>query len=475
FAEGRRPARIIAALTWPVLLGAGGMAMVSQGSKGLVPVMLSIALQFFVCVALHARLYDLRPATGQLTRFYLVMSAGGALGGLFTALIAPLVFDWAWEHPLLVLAAALLLPRAALPDWRAMQGLEPAMQRLLVAAVAISLGVLLALLFAITTQYEETVWRWIYAGAIALLGLALVPWRAIGPILLAVVMYVQGGFDTIADSRNGVRTRSYFGIYTVRDYPQHKLRTLAHGTTLHGEQSTDPALRRQIRSYYGPGSGAGVVFGHAPELFGTSPAIGVVGLGTGTLACFNKPGEDWTFFEIDPAVLELSRKGTFTFLRDCAPQARIALGDARLELIRQPPGSLDLLAIDAFSSDAIPLHLMTDEAFAIYLKALSRNGVLLVHISNRYIDLEPVISALARRRGLHAAIRDDAPEGDLTKIYTGSTWIALSRDAGQLERIAKLAPQLEWQPLATPAPRVWSDDHASILPFIRWENFLGTY
>jgi hypothetical protein len=471
FAESRRPARIVSALAWPVLLGAGGLAMISQGSNGLVPVLISVALLFFVCVALHARLYDLRPTPEQLTYFYLIMSAGGVLGGLFTALVAPLVFDWVWEHPLLVLAAALLLPLDALPDWRRLKGLEPGMQRLMLLATACAIGFLLWLLNDITTQFEETPLRWVYAGGIAVLGLALVPWRALGPTLLAVTMYVQGGFVTIQDSRDGIRTRSYFGVYTVRDYPERQLRTLAHGTTLHGEQSLDPKRSRLPLTYYGPGSGAGIAFSHARELFGPAPAIGVVGLGTGTLACFAQPGETWQFFEIDPAVLDLSRKGTFTFVRDCAPAAQVVIGDARIELAKARAGSIDLLAIDAFSSDAIPLHLLTDEAFGVYLDALSPRGVLLVHISNRYIDLEPALSAVVRARGLNAALRDDnPPEG--TEL-TGSSWVAISRDPSQLKALARLAPALPWIPLKPPAPRVWSDDHASILPYIRWQNFLG--
>ncbi len=471
FAEGRRAARIVAALAWPVLLGAGGLAMISQGSHGLIPVLVSVALLFFICVALHARLYDLRPAPQQLTYFYLIMSAGGALGGLFTALIAPLVFDWVWEHPLLVFAAALLLPRDALPDWRRLKGLEPAMQRLLLLAVAFVIGFALLLLYRTTSAFDGSLLRWAYAGAITLLGLALIPWRGLGPLLLLAIMYVQGGFVTIQDSREGVRIRSYFGIYTVRNYPERKLRTLTHGTTLHGEQSLDPKLSRMPLTYYGPGSGAGIAFWHARILFGPRPAIGVVGLGTGTLACFAQPGESWQFYEIDPAVLELSRNATFTFVRDCTPAAKVVIGDARLELAKARPGSLDLLAIDAFSSDAIPLHLLTDEAFGVYLQALSPRGVLLVHISNRYIELEPVLAATVRARGLHAALRDDEPpEGS---ELTGSSWVAISRDPAQLKALQRLAPAMPWTALKPPAAKVWSDDHASILPFIRWHNFLG--
>lgn len=473
FAESRMPARLISVTAWPLLLTVGALAMVSRGAPGLMAAVASVTVLFVICVALHARLYELRPDAGQLTLFYLVMSAGGVLGGLFTALIAPLLFDWVWEHPILLLAAAALLPQGLIPDWRRMPGLMPEMVRLGVLTVLGCAALLLYLLYDVALLAVPDPWQWAYAGGLALLGLALVPWRWLALALLLAIMLAQGGIDTIETSREGLRTRSYFGIYTVRNLPDRHLRTLAHGTTLHGEQSTDPVLRRLPLTYYGPGSGAGIAFSHAHELFGPAPRIGVVGLGTGTLACYYQPGENWRFFEIDPAVLALSRKGTFTYVRDCAPPAMVVLGDARLELGKVAPGSIDLLAIDAFSSDAIPLHLLTEEALRVYERALSPRGVLLVHISNRFIDLEPVLSAAARERGLKALLRDDTPEGNSAVLFTPSSWIAMSRDPAQLAALQRLAPALPWRPLAPAAARAWSDDHASILPYIRWRNLLG--
>ena len=428
-------------------------------------------LLFFVCTALHARMYDSRPEPDRLTLFYLTMSAGGALGGVFTALLAPLLFDWVWEHPLLVLAAAALLPRDALPDWRRLKGLEPEMARLLVGILAaLALGLLWQLHDA--NQYVETEHlRWAYGAALAGIGLALVPWRALTLALLLGLMLGQGGLETIQDSRDHIRTRSYFGINTVREYPEQRLRTLAHGTTLHGEQSTDPKLARVPLTYYGPGSGVAIAYGNAPALFGPHARMGVLGLGTGTLACFARPGETWTFFEIDPAVLAYSRNGTFTFLRNCTPQAKVELGDARLALAKLPPGSFDMLAMDAFSSDSVPLHLFTHEAFGVYLRALSPKGVIMVHISNRFIDLEPPLAAELQARGLHAMVRDDYP--DENTEWTPSSFVAVSRDEQQLNLIAQAAPGKEWRPLVKPAPRVWTDDHASILPYVQWRNFLG--
>ncbi len=296
-------------------------------------------------------------------------------------------------------------------------------------------------------------------------------WRWLFALVLAALMVAQGGLETIQTSLDGLRTRSYFGIYTVRDYPDQKLRTLAHGTTLHGEQSFDPALRNLPVTYYGPSSGAGMVFGNLAALFPVQPRVGVVGLGTGTLACYYRKGAAWRFFEIDPAVLELSTNGTFTYLRDCAPQVPTVIGDARLELAKFRAGSFDVLAIDAFSSDAIPLHLLTDEAFGIYDQALDPRGILLVHISNRYIELEPALAALAQRHGLTAVIRDDVAGGDL---LTPSSWVIIARNPARIDELRRLEPRLELRPLLPAAPRVWSDDYASILPYVRWHNLLRT-
>ena len=146
------------------------------------------------------------------------------------------------------------------------------------------------------------------------------------------------------------------------------------------------------------------------------------------------------------------------------------IGDARLELANAPPASLDVLVIDAFSSDAIPLHLLTNEAFGVYLRALSPDGLLVVHISNRYIELQPVLAAVAARRGLAAAVRNDNPY-DRTR-FTPSSWVAMARDRAQLETLADARPDAPWEDLEPPAPRVWTDDHASVLPYIRWSNLL---
>lgn len=471
FADRRSPARAVTLIAPVVVLFLGSYTMRSNGTGTLLLAGGACVLLFAIAVALHTRLYDLRPHAGRLTTFYLVMAAGGALGGLFTALVAPLLFDWTWEHPLLVVAAAALMPLRELLRWRQMDGLEPGMAR---AALVVLLVTALFLAF----KLDDFALR--ADGAVAALpltvfltgvGVLVMTWRWAFVLVLVMAMIGQGGSWTIRASLKGERTRSYFGIYTVRDYPESRLRILSHGTTLHGQQSLDPRERDRPMTYYGPTSGIGLVMTALPQLAGPRARIGIVGLGTGSLACLAAPGQRWTYFEIDPVILHYSNSGRFTYLRDCTPHARVVLGDARLELEKVPPGSFDVLVIDAFTSDAIPLHLITREAFAVYQRALSPRGILMVHISNRYVDLGPVVAAVARLDGLAARSRLDSPID--SERFTPSRWIALSRDASRIDMLAQMHPDSAWSPLEAPAKRPWTDGHASILPFIRWSRLAG--
>jgi SAM-dependent methyltransferase len=287
--------------------------------------------------------------------------------------------------------------------------------------------------------------------------------------VLVLAMLAHGGVETIGQSLAGARSRSYFGVYTVRDYPAEHQRVLAHGTTLHGMQFTD-ARARTPTTYYGKSSGIGIAMARAPALLGPRARIGVIGLGTGTLACWRSPGQRWTFFEIDRAVLALSRAGRFTYLSGCTPDATVRIGDARVELAKLPPASFDLLAIDAFSSDAIPLHLLTAEALGVYGRALAPEGVLMIHISNRYFELEPQLSAALGRAGWQSRVLTDKPKRD--SVFSASVWVAAARDPAQLARLT--AGRKDWQPLlARPGTRAWTDEHASILPAVRWRNLIG--
>ena len=454
-----------------VLCADGAVTMLAAERPSLLAASVSLVMLFVVAVALHSRLYETRPEPARLTQFYLVMSAGGALGGLFTALIAPLLFDWTWEHPLLILGAAALLP---LGVWSGLLGRAVAGER----AFRLALILLLFVLFmgAAWLRREllaDAAWSVLELAVFALLVAAAVVlaarrWAFV--VASGILLAALGGLAQLQKTLDDARTRSYFGIYTVQDYPSGE-RLLTHGTTLHGMQWRDPKLATRPTTYYGAAGGAGRALLAAERLFGPRARIGVVGLGVGTLACYRRPGQAWTFFEIDPEVLAYSQRGQFTYLDRCADGAPVAIGDARLKLAEFAPASFDILLVDAFSSDAIPLHLLTDEAMGVYFRALAGDGLLVIHISNRFVDLEPVLAALARERGLVAAKRSDirkAKDGGLDAGLSSSHWVALSRDRAKL---AALTSGGGWRPLVPPAEAVWRDDFASILPHLTWRTF----
>ena len=451
-----------------VLLLAGSMAMVSNAGDTLSIAFASVLMLLVVATALHRHLYELRPEPARLTLFYLVMSMGGVIGGLFTAILAPLLFDWVWEHPLLVLAAAALLPpRPLLPLLDRLPEPRRRTARLVLVLIAALLG--WWMIEAIGARQDGVVLA--LTVAIAALGLLALGARWALVAILAILMLARGGFDTLTTTLEGERARSYFGIYTVATSRDGRMRELRHGSTLHGKQLLDPALQSEPTTYYGRTAGIGLALRALPQVAGPDARVGVVGLGVGTLACYRQPGQRWTFFEIDPLVARYSRTRDFTFLERCAPDARIAIGDARLELAEGAADAYDLLAVDAFSSDAIPLHLVTREAFDIYDRALAEDGLLLLHISNRYIDLGPVLAAHAKERGWLMTLRDD-PASDAR--LSSSLWVMMARDAEPLAPVLRVDPDSSWSGPPPPAERTWTDDHASILPFLIWENVLGS-
>lgn len=452
-----------------VLLFAGGTAIIGVSDGPLTNAIISLTMLFTVSVALHRRLYDDRPGAARLTYFYLVMSAGGVFGGILNGLLAPVLFDWVWEHPLLLLSAAVLLPMNASLSWMDRLRIAPEHRRPTLLLILIVSTVMANL------QYQALLAE---ADALALLvtlafvglGLLLCGSRAMFCCMLALLMIGRGGLGEITKSFEGMRDRSFFGIYTLVDAEDLGLRRLIHGTTLHGIQWQDAAKRKQPTTYYGYTSGVGLTMQAAPQLVGDNARIGAVGLGVGTLACYAKPGQSWDFFEIDPLVAEYSANGSFTFLKDCTPDAKTHLGDARLVLEDMGEDVFDILVIDAFSSDVIPLHLVTRDAFAIYDRNLEKDGVLLIHISNRYMNLAPMISALARANKMDAMMRIDPnqPENAITQ----SIWVALSSNPQKLVALRKASPADAWADMPEPAKRIWTDDFASVLPYLEWKNML---
>ena len=423
---------------------------------------------FALSTALHARMYDLRPAPDHLTTFYLAMSAGGVVGGLFCALVAPLVFDWAYEHPILLVAAALLVPlrpldlvQERLGDLSSLSGKQVLALLSVAFAVAVAGYTLLA-------EHKAVI---IVAGMLLALGaILLVSNRGLYVGYIIAAMMTVNGLETLARSfQPGALTRSYFGIYTVRQSPNNAT-MLMHGTTLHGVQNGTPGRETSPTTYYVEKSGIGLALRAAPRLFGNDARIGVVGLGAGTLACYAQPGQRWRYYEIDPAVEHIARDPRhFSFISRCLPDLQVALGDARLVLAAEPKASADILTIDAFSSDAIPMHLLTREAFDIYGRHLAKDGLLMVHISNRYFDLSPVLAA-AEKQGWTARIRTFNPQPTEWRDHhrTASIWVAMSRSPATIMRLEGESGTEAWERLS-PVPdfRPWTDSYGSVLPLLQ--------
>lgn len=424
---------------------------------------LHLAVFFVAALLCHGNLAAGRPDAAHLTEFYLWLAVGGALGGIFNGLIAPQVFSSVVEYPLvLVLIAALALQpagRSFLSSLRPVPAdlLWPA---LLGAGIA---GTVLALnrtSLGAGTSAPGIVFG---AGAVACFLFSKRPLRfalGAGALLLAGLTF-EGQRGTLLHIE-----RSFFGVHRVTVDASGQFHQLLHGKTLHGRQSLDPARRREPLTYYHPSGPIGEIL----TRLGTRPSlrVGAVGLGAGSLAGYVRPGQSWTYFEIDPVVVRLARdERYFSYLRDAPAPVRIVLGDARLSLGNEPDQSFDLMVLDAYSADSIPVHLATSEALALYLRKLAPGGILAFHISNWHLDLEPVFANLARAAGIPCLVRDDTaltPEQQALG-KSPSVWVAMARTPADLAWIASNA---SWQPARTSDGAAWTDDFSSLLSVFRW-------
>ncbi|MGI8706241.1 MAG: fused MFS/spermidine synthase [Sphingomicrobium sp.] len=458
FASRGRAARLVALIAPYMLVPAAIALFLDDRLLPVIVVIVLIAL-FAISVACHFKIYQTRPDPKQLTGFYLAIAVGGALGGLFCALVAPLIFDWTYEYPLLLIAAAVTLlpaPWAIVPSrWLERPRVLAAMAGLSVLLV----GGALAVAFSAPDNAELAQY-----GSLAalMIGTFAVGSRLFLTSTMLAAMILGGAWQKLQLSAAPDRMiRTYFGVYSIVDTSQ--ARQLLHGTTLHGVQLLSAGWKRFPTTYYGRESGVGRSLQLAGPMFGPQASVSVVGLGTGTLACYKQPGQRWTFFELDPAVVDLATdSGRFSFVPLCAPDARMVIGDARLELAKEPPGSADVLVVDAFSSDAVPMHLLTKEAFEIYGRHLKPAGLLLVHVSNRHLNLESVVAAVpgwASRFGKFSPSWDHRHEVD-------SDWIALSRSPATIETLVRLSEESFWRP-TTNKTLLWTDDSASLLSVFR--------
>ncbi|RGP41862.1 Spermidine synthase [Altererythrobacter insulae] len=471
FAENRAVASAITRVAPFVVLLVGGLAMVTGSAGGFTIAFATLIMLFVIAVALHGKLYDLRPDPSRLTFFYLIMSAGGVLGGLFTALIAPVAFDWVWEHPILVLAAAALLPLGKHYGWQ--QRLENSSKWRLPFVLSVLLAAIgLATALAIYVPHGRDYLVLAIFVAMAFLAWSVKFHRFAFIMVLLLMMMGRGGGGHLGAYEDGDRVRSYFGVHTIKENTGRGVRTLTHGTTLHGIQFLDPDKSREPTSYYGRTTGVGLLLQSAAELYGENADVGIVGLGAGTLACYRTGEQNYRYYEIDPAILEFSSEGQFSYLSQCTPDAETVIGDARIALEQEAPAQYDVLVVDAFSSDTIPLHLLTREAFAIYNRALKPGGTLAIHISNRYLTLEPVVVSAARDCGCTMIVRRDFEVEDDSE-QTASIWAVMSQDADAIERVKASSGSDLWNEPGEPLEEPWTDDYASILDLIQWNNVLG--
>jgi hypothetical protein len=454
-------------------------------------VLIYSVLLFTACMVCHGELVKLKPTERYLTSFYLMVAVGGALGGIFAALIAPRIFTGYWEFHLAIWTSALVLCVVAMRDRESWIH-----ERRPVTAIALPTG---ALILPRLLGHES------FAGAMRALGnrnqalgtlvafglIAAVAFRkdsiltskrpglivqagvVAGLIVVAGVLLASIAANLVTSS---LTTRNFYGalsVYSLNndDLEKHNFK-LRHGRIVHGIQYTALDKRGVPVSYFGYDSGLGLLMAHlphrsAPDPLDRSIRMGVIGLGIGTVAAYGQPGDYIRFYEINPAVTKIATdpNGFFTYLRDTPAKVDIVPGDARLSMEREVANGdlqkFDVLIVDAFSGDAIPVHLLTREAIEIYLRELSPSGVLAIHISNRYLDLRPVVHELAQRFNLHSGWMH-APGGPFSQQ---SDWILLARN-DEVLRQPEVASKL--QSLDTQRKvRLWTDDYSNLFQILK--------
>jgi hypothetical protein len=422
-------------------------------------VLVHLGMFFLSCMVCHGELAQDRPSGEKLTAFYFFLSAGGVLGGAFNALVAPAIFSGLAEYPIAMVLVSLCLPGAGGSSRRLYYAI-PIGLSVLVAALAFGGPVLPAQRAGLAVA--------VVCGVPLLLNYA----QSHRPLRFALgiaAVLALGSAYVGALCPSLTRDRNLFGVVKVTRDAHGKFVELTHGNTLHGRQSTDRERRREALGYYHPTGPLGSIFAAYDE-DPAARAVGVIGLGAGTMASYARAGSAWTFYELNPSIVRIARDPRFfTYLADAFSEPRdpraltIVVGDARLRLREAANVGYGLLVVDAFSSDAIPVHLLTREAFALYFQKIAVHGMLALHVSNRYFDLKPVVAALARDAGLTARSNDDMHLDAelLARGKSPSQWLVLARDDADLRTLEKL--DARWVPLVTDARRPWSDDYSNLL------------
>lgn len=459
FSPSAERVRAVSARLMPLLVVVLTLILVA-GAVSPLSLIIPLHLAVFMAIAItcHSDLANDRPSPARLTEFYFWIAFGGMLGGMFNALLAPVIFSGIAEYPLVVVAACLLRAVPLASDRRKLTLADVAVPLAIGAAVAaailvnnrfgslsrfIILGAAVPALFA----FKQQRYRLRFAASIAL-------------ILLAGVL-TESPFGRVVYA-----ARTFFGVNRVSVDEVHGYRFIFHGTTVHGMQSLDPARSNEPLSYFHRSGPIGQIFEGVPQASATAD-VAVVGLGVGTLASYRAPAQHWTFYEIDPVVERIARNGEyFTYLRTCGANCTVITGDGRVSLARAEPHKYGVIVLDAFSSDAVPMHLMTKESLALYLSKLVPGGVIVFNISNLHLTFSAVLARMAGDAGLQAIWQREPPDAGSWKLGKfPSEWLVVARDRRDFGR---LSTDSHWKvPQTAAGTPLWTDDFSNILSVIR--------
>src|SRR3569833_797211 len=450
-------------LLQPIAIAGVAFLLAFGGEQNLLLTLGGHQLCFFViAMACHGELARTRPAAKYLTGFYVALSFGGMVGGLFAGLIAPFTFSWIAEYPILLAAAALCRPSGneRLPRWSAWYW--PLLAVLAVALIAPTYTTGKLFIWLDTNR----VW---VIGAVGVLSALLAlgfnanRWKIFATVVVALVLLRAYP----ADEGRVETVRSCFGVHKIVVTPNGQYHVLMHGTTIHGaekfqnDDGTPVTGRPEPITYYHKDGGIGQAISAIRERKGGPLRVAVIGLGSGTLTCASDPGEDWKFFEIDQSMVDTAKDPKyFTYIQNCEPNLRPVIGDARLTFAREPDGTYDMIIVDAYSSDAIPIHLATEEAMEIYKAKLAPQGAVVMHVSDRHLELESVVVGIAEANDLKSWVYSEDSNRDNEYIFATSVVVSAREEVD----VGKLASSDKWALTeAEDHLQIWTDDYSNVL------------